>query len=76
MIVKSQIILYMYDELINNREIKMNEIIALYDISVRTFRRYISEINSYLCNNYKNQIVVYDHYRNSYRLKSITVDTF
>lgn len=76
MIVKSQIILYMYDELINNREIKMNEIIALYDISVRTFRRYISEINSYLCNNYKNQTVVYDHYRNSYRLKSITVDTF
>lgn len=74
MIIKSQIILYIYDELINGRDIKMNEILALYNISVRTFRRYISEINIYLCDNYKNQIVVYNHSTNSYFIKKVTIE--
>ena len=73
MIIKSQIILYIYDQLINGKEIKMNEILALYNISVRTFRRYISEINSFLYNNYKNQEVVYNHTRNSYCMEEITI---
>ena len=69
MIIKSQIILYIYD----GKEVKMNEILAIYNISVRTFRRYISEINSYLYNNYKNQEVVYNHTRNCYYLKNISL---
>ena len=74
MIIKSQIILYMYDELINGKEINMQEILALYNISVRTFRRYISEINIYLCNNYRNQTVIYNHSKNRYYLSSISVE--
>lgn len=73
MIIKSQIILYIYDQLIDGKELKMNEILAIYNISVRTFRRYISEINSYLYNNYKNQEVVYNHTKNSYYLKNISL---
>ena len=67
MIIKSQIILYMYDKLINNKSLSIDEIINMYGISIRTFRRYISEINSFLFNNYKNQQVIYDNTNHCYR---------
>jgi len=69
MIIKSQIVLYIYDELINNKKITMNDIVNKYEISIRTFRRYISEINSFLYNNYKNQSIVYDSYEKCYYLE-------
>ena len=69
MIKKSQSVLYIYDELINNKEIRLEDIINKYNISIRTFRRYISEINAFLSNNYKNQSVVYDYIRKVYYLK-------
>ncbi len=69
MVVKSQVVLYIYDELINDREIKINNIICEYGISIRTFRRYIAEINAYLCNNFRNEVVVYDSIKRSYYLK-------
>lgn len=65
MVVKSQIVLYIYDELINNKPLKMDEVLALFNISVRTFRRYISEINAFFCNNYINKEIMYD-YKNQY----------
>lgn len=68
MIVKTQIVVYMYDALINGEELCMDEILNEYNISVRTFRRYISEINSFLSNNYKNKTVTYDGFTNSYKL--------
>lgn len=76
MIIKSQIILYIYDKLINGKEVKTNEIVTLFNISVRTFRRYISEINSFLYNNYKNQEVVYNHSKNSYCIQEISILTY
>lgn len=69
MINKSQSVLYIYDELINNKEIRLEDIINKYNISIRTFRRYISEINAFLSNNYKNQSVEYDYIRKVYYLK-------
>ena len=69
MIAKSQIVLYIYDELINDKEIKINDVINEYGISIRTFRRYISEINSFLCNNFRNELVMYDPLKKSYYLK-------
>lgn len=68
MINKSQIVLYIYDDLINNKEIFLNDIINKYEISTRTFRRYIAEINAFLFNNYKNQIIQYDSIKKSYSL--------
>ena len=76
MIIKSQIILYIYDKLINGKQVKTNEIVTLFNISVRTFRRYISEINSFLYNNYKNQEVVYNHSKNSYCIQEISILTY
>ena len=66
---KSQSDLYIYDELINNKEIRLEDIINKYNISIRTFRRYISEINIFLANNYKNQSVEYDYIKKVYYLK-------
>ena len=71
--VKSQVVLRIYDDLMNNKKIYMNEVLAEYKISKRTFYRYISEINIFLCNNFKNQAVYYHRSDNSYRLESPTI---
>ena len=68
MINKSQVILYIYDDLINKKDIYLDDIINKYKISTRTFRRYIAEINAFLFNNYKNQIIQYDSLKKCYRL--------
>lgn len=47
MIIKSQIILDMYDELLAGKRMAINEIINKYNISLRTFQRYIAEINAF-----------------------------
>lgn len=70
MINKSQIILYIYDDLINHKEIYINDIVNKYGISTRTFRRYIAEINAFLFNNYRNQSIQYDSIKKSYKLMS------
>ena len=69
MIIKSQIILYMYDDLINGKRISLNDVINKHEISIRTFQRYIAELNAFLFNKYKNQVIVYDHENKEYYLK-------
>ena len=59
MVVKTQIVLYIYDKLMKKEEVTTEFIINKFDISIPTFRRYISEINSYLFNFQTNQEVVY-----------------
>ena len=66
---KTQVILYLYDFLLNGGRIYLEETMVNYDISLSTFRRYISEINIFLCNTYKNQVVYYDYKDNCYYLK-------
>ena len=66
---KTQVILYLYDVLLNGGRIYLEETMVNYDISLSTFRRYISEINIFLCNTYKNQVVYYDYKDNCYYLK-------
>ncbi len=68
---KSQIILKMYDSLIRNYGIKINDYINKYNISLRTFQRYIAEINAFLFNEFKNQVVNYDHENKIYYLEDI-----
>ena len=71
MISKSQVVLYIYDELIDNKILKTSDIVYKYNVSPRTVRRYISEVNAYLYNNFKNLCVVYDHFNKWYCLKEI-----
>lgn len=61
MISKSQVILYIYDTLIRGGKIKTNEIINEFEISLRTFQRYIAEINDFFFNNFMNYYVKYDY---------------
>ena len=68
MLAKSQIVLYIYDRLINRKEINAKSIIDEYNISLRTFRRYIAEINAFLCNNFRNECIIYDCIKKSYIL--------
>ena len=75
MVVKSQIILYIYDKIINGKSFTMDEIINEFNISIRTFRRYIAEINAYLCNNFRNEMIVYDYKKSCYFLNRIDVQS-
>lgn len=70
MVLKSQIILYMYDKLLSNEGFTILEIVSTFNVSERTFRRYVSEINCYLANNYKKEVVSYDSYTKKYFLKN------
>lgn len=65
---KTQVVLYMYDKLIHGSGFSLDEIITMFKISERTFRRYISEINCFLANNYKMQQVSYSYEKGKYAL--------
>lgn len=71
MILKAQIILYMYDCLIEGKEFTADEITTLYKISARTFRRYIAEINDFLYEQFKGKEVVYSKKRKVYCLRDL-----
>ena len=75
MVVKTQIVLYIYDKLIKKEEVTTEFITNKFDISIPTFRRYISEINSYLFNFQTNQEVVYSRQKRSYILPSTLART-
>lgn len=68
-LVKSQLLLYLYDILIKGGEIFMEQTMNELHLSRRTFFRYISEIRAFFCNFYTNQELVYNNDTKSYRLK-------
>ena len=57
---KSQIVLMIYDRLNKGEQILLVEIMNEFDISLSTFRRYISEINIFLSDTYQSKVVYYD----------------
>lgn len=59
MLMKSQIILYIYDKLLEEKKLYSNEIIGEFGMSTRTFRRYISETQAFLTNFNKHKIIKY-----------------
>ena len=71
MILKSQVVLYIYDLLIEGKEFTMDEILSSYKISIRTFRRYIAEINDFLYEHFKRKEVVYSKGRKTYYLRDL-----
>lgn len=60
-----------YDRLNKGEQILLVEIMNEFDISLSTFRRYISEINIFLSDTFQNKVVYYDFLTNSYYLKEI-----
>ena len=60
-----------YDRLNKGEQILLVEIMNEFDISLSTFRIYISEINIFLSDTYQNKVVYYDFLTNSYYLKKI-----
>ena len=57
---KVEVVLYIYDQLISGKSVNASQIMNEFNICDRTFRRYISDINAYLCDQYKNVQVVYN----------------
>ena len=74
MVNKCQVVLCIYDALLKEGELLMDSVLAEFNISSRTFRRYISEINSFLYNNYKNQVVKYSKLTNKYKLVKMQIN--
>ena len=66
---KLQIVLALYDKLIKEGKVIMNDFISEYEISVRSFRRYVSEINTFFCNEFMNEEIVYDYAEKAYKIK-------
>ncbi|MBP5343433.1 hypothetical protein J6Y73_05865 [bacterium] len=68
MLVKTQHVLFMYDELIQGKGINSKEIIDKFGITKRTFSRYISEINCYFFNFYRYKEIRYSRSKGEYFL--------
>jgi len=66
---KIQIVLALYDKLRRNNKVIMDDFLSEYEISVRSFRRYVSEINTFFCNEFMNEEVVYDFDDRAYKIK-------
>lgn len=74
-LVKTQVCLYIYEELLNNKFINTNEIRQKFNLEDKTFSRYINEIRSYLYNFYTGKEIVYLRSKQIYKLVSYTNDT-
>ncbi|MDD7314977.1 MAG: hypothetical protein PUH11_04540 [Bacilli bacterium] len=57
-LVKTQVCLYIYEELLNNKFINTTEIRQKFNLEDKTFSRYINEIRSYLYNFYTGKEIV------------------
>jgi len=61
------VILNMYDDLLEDKEVNINRWCADYGISVSTFYRYIAVLREYVWEKLKQEIV-YDQKINSYKI--------
>lgn len=67
---KTQVCLYIYEQLLKNGSISSEEIKTKFDLCDKTFSRYISELRCYLVNFFKNVDIVYVKKENNYLLVS------
>jgi predicted DNA-binding transcriptional regulator YafY len=68
---KAHCVLKLYDYLMKDKDVIMEEFMKEYKISSRTFRRYINEINQYLIDSSVSKKAYFNRVRNSYVLKEI-----
>lgn len=64
---KSIVILNMYDDLLEGKEVNINRFCADYGMSVSTFYRYITVLREYVWEKSKQEII-YNPRKNSYKL--------
>ena len=67
-LVKTQICLYIYEELLNNGSISGEKIKRRFNLEDKTFSRYINEIRAYLSNFYKGSAIIYNKDKQRYYL--------
>ncbi len=75
-VVKSQIVLYIYNLLLCEKELNADEICSLFRISKRTYFSYISEIKAFLCNFYPEKELYYDFKRKKYFINNHNYEEF
>ena len=71
MLAKTQVVLYLYNEFLEGKRISTDEIVGEYGMSIRTFRRYISELNAFFSNFNKPFIIRFSKKGKSYYLTRI-----
>lgn len=67
-VVKTQVILFMYDELLSGKTLEPKKVKDMFELKDKTFYRYVQEINAYFCNTYKNKKICYDRKNKNYYL--------
>lgn len=73
-LVKTQVCLYIYEELLENGHVDAEVIKTKYNLSTKTFLRYINELRAYLCNFYRGKQIIYRREKQRYYLKPIKVE--
>jgi len=58
-LVKTQVILFMYEKLIMERKLDSSLVKEMFELENKTFYRYIEEIKAYLSNSYKDDEIYY-----------------
>lgn len=69
-LVKTQVCLYIYEQLMSKKVIEVSDIKAKFNLEDKTFSRYINEIRSYLYNFYKGKEIIYIRTEKKYKLIS------
>lgn len=67
-VVKSQVLLFMHETLMLKNEIDPNIIKEKFEITDKTFLRYIQELRAYFSNMYKNERIIYSKSEKKYFL--------
>lgn len=67
-VVKSQVILFMYEKLLLEKELRSDEVKEKFELEDKTFYRYIQEIRAYLSNFYKSEVIRYSKSQRKYYL--------
>ena len=68
-VVKSQVLMYMHEKLLLEKELKSNEVKEMFELEDKTFYRYIQEIKAYYSNLYKDYLLVYSRGDKKYFLE-------
>ena len=69
-LVKTQVCLYLYEQLLTSGYIDIEDVKTMFDIQNKTFSRYINEIRAYLYNFYKGKEIAYFREEQRYYLVS------
>ena len=67
-VVKSQVLMYMHEQLLTKKELFSTEIILKFELEKKTFYRYIQEIKAYYSNVYKKERICYSKSEKKYYL--------